>query len=101
MVDSINGVDVASSGIEQAPDREVLEGVIADSVERSLIAAPIENKPILFGMYARTKAAEAAAARQRTIDDCWHVACAAGLIPLIGTTYVQGWISSAFRGDVS
>ena len=84
-----------------APDREVLEAAVADSLAGILPGAPIENRPALYNMLCRSKAAEAAAVRMRLVDDCWDVACTAGLIPLIGTTYVQGFIVSAFSGDAS
>ena len=93
--------EITSSEIEQAPDREVLEAAVADSLAGILPGAPIENCPAIYGMLCRTKAAEAAAVRMRLVDDCWDVACTAGLIQLIGTTYVQSWISSAFSGGKS
>jgi hypothetical protein len=91
-----NDCETSSSELETTPDLEVLESAVADSLAGILPNAPIENKPILFGMFARTKAAEASAARQRAVDDCWDIACAAGLPKLIGTTYVQRFISGAF-----
>lgn len=93
--------EIASSEIDTAPDREILEAAVADSLVEILPAAPIENRPALYGMLCRAKAAEAAVVKQRAVDDCWNVACAAGLIPLVGTAYVQGWIVAAFSGGKS
>jgi hypothetical protein len=94
-------VEKASSEVVCAPEREVLEAALADRIGRVLIGAPIEKRPKLFGLSAVTKAAEAAAVRQRTVDECWDLANAAGLPTLIGTTYVQHFIVAAFSGEAS
>ena len=90
--------EIASKEIEQAPDREALEAAVADSLAGILPGAPIENRPAIYGMLCRTKAAEAAAVRMRLVDDCWAIACTAGLIAVAGTAVIQGWIAGAFGG---
>jgi hypothetical protein len=91
-------VEIASAETDCSPDPEVLEAAVADSVGRVLIGAPIEKRPKLFGLYAKTKAAEVAAVRQRAVDECWATACAANLPNLIGTVAVQDFMLANFWG---
>ena len=59
--------------------------------------APIENKPVLFGMMARDAATWADAHRQQAVDDIWGVAAELGLVDLLGAASVQEILANAFR----
>jgi hypothetical protein len=98
MIDSIDDLEDASSEIEFASNIEAVEAAVGESLGEILPGAPIENRPALYNRLCRTKAAEAAAVRMRLVDDCWDIACAAGLIAVAGTAVIQGWITSTFGG---
>jgi hypothetical protein len=66
------------------------------SLTRVLEQASIQNKGPVFGLMAGCAANEVAAFRQNVIDGLWEVALETGLVRLIGTTSVQGWIIAAF-----
>jgi hypothetical protein len=71
------------------------------SLCRVIECAPIQNKLGVFGMMARTAAADASTFRQQVIDDLWLVAGDLGLVALVGVTSVQEVFSTAFAGDAS
>jgi hypothetical protein len=93
-----NNCETSSSEAENTSSIEAVEAAVANSLTGILPSAPIENRPVIFSMLCRTKAAEVAAVRMRLVDDCWDVACAAGLVAAFSTAVVQGWIVSAFGG---
>ena len=66
------------------------------SLCRVLEGAPAENKLPVFGLMARTAAADTAAYRQQMIDDLWHVATDFGLVDLLGVGAVQEALMAAF-----
>jgi hypothetical protein len=63
--------------------------------------APVENKLAVFGLMARTAAADTAVYRQQMIDDLWFVADDLGLVTLVGATNVQAAIAAAFDGGAA
>jgi hypothetical protein len=71
------------------------------SLTRVIKSAPVENKLPVFGLMARTAAADAAAYRQQMIDDLWFVAGDLGLVAMIGTATAQNTLAIAFAGSVS
>jgi hypothetical protein len=71
------------------------------SLCRVIECASIQNKLGVFGMMARTAAADASTFRQQVIDDLWLVAGDLGLVALVGVTSVQEVLSTAFAGDAS
>jgi hypothetical protein len=68
------------------------------SLTRVIEGAPVENKLAVFGLMARTAAADAAVYRQQMIDGLWFVADDLGLVTLVGTTTVQAALAAAFDG---
>ena len=66
------------------------------SLCRVLERAPAENKLPVFGLMARTAAADAAAYRQQMIDGLWFVADHLGLVELLGVVAVQDALLVAF-----
>jgi hypothetical protein len=66
------------------------------SLCRILEEAPAKNKLPVFGLMARTAAADTAAYRQQMIDDLWHVAGDLGLVDLLGVGAVQEALMAAF-----
>jgi hypothetical protein len=68
------------------------------SLVRVLEAAPLHNKLPVFGLIARTAAADTVAIRQQYVDDVWWLAEQTGLVTLLGTVPVQDVLASAFGG---
>jgi hypothetical protein len=68
------------------------------SLSRIIESAPVENKMRVFGLMAKTAAADAAAYRQQMIEDLWYVAGDVGLVTMLGTTSVQATLARAFDG---
>jgi len=87
-----NGADIEADRIQVA---------MYASLCRVIESAPVQNKLVVFGMMARTAAADAAAYRQQVIDDLWEVANDLGLVTLFGVTSVQDVLATAFAGDAS
>ena len=52
----------------------------------------------VFGLMAKTAAADAAVYRQQMIEDLWYVAGDVGLVTMLGTTSVQATLARAFDG---
>jgi hypothetical protein len=71
------------------------------SLTRVIEGAPVENKLAVFGLMARTAAADTAVYRQQMIDDLWFVADDLGLVTLVGATTVQATIAAAFDGGAA
>jgi hypothetical protein len=71
------------------------------SLCRVIEGAPVENKLAVFGLMARTAAADTAVYRQQMIDDLWFVADDLGLVTLVGATSVQAALAAAFDGGAS
>ena len=80
------------------PDANEIKAIIADdrarillyqSLTRVIEGAPTQNKLAVYGLMAQTAANEAAAMRQRYVDDLWLVASEVGLVRLLGTVSVQ------------
>lgn len=68
------------------------------SLSRIIESAPVENKMRVFGLMAKTAAADAAVYRQQMIEDLWYVAGDVGLVTMLGTTSVQATLARAFDG---
>ena len=68
------------------------------SFVRAIERAPIETKGHVFSLMARNAAVDVDAFRQNMVDGLWEVAVATGLVPLIGTSIVQGLLANAFGG---
>ena len=108
--------DDVASGVRARPDgwpsggnRNLAHGYNAADIEadraqvamfaslcRVIESAPVQNKLLVFGMMARTAAADAAAYRLQVIDDLWEVANDLGLVTLFGVTSVQDALTAAF-----
>ena len=71
------------------------------SLCRVLEGAPAENKLPVFGLMARTAAADTAAYRQQMIDGLWFVADDLGLVDLLGVVAVQDALLVAFGGGAA
>jgi hypothetical protein len=71
------------------------------SLCRVIEGAPIENKLRVFGLMAKTAAADMYAFRQRVIDDLWEVANDLGLVSEFGVTSVQDVLAAAFAEGTS
>jgi hypothetical protein len=66
------------------------------SLCRVIEGVPAQNRLPLFGVMAKTAAADTSAFRQQAIDDLWVVAEDLGLVALVGVTSVQDVLAAAF-----
>jgi hypothetical protein len=91
-----NAANEASGIFPECADADV---VIYASFGRVLQGAPIENKMVVYGLLAKSVAADAAAIRQVAIDSLWMLAADNGLVSMLGTATVQDALSIAFTGS--
>ena len=71
------------------------------SLSRAIEGAPAENKLAVFGLMARTAAADTAVYRQQMIDGLWFVADHLGLVELLGVVAVQDALLVPFGGGAA